>query len=303
MHFEKFLDLVKKEIEAEPNNVHNCRSEIRAFLAKRRTTAESPESHIYRAQLLEAFRNKNPDEVLTLIARGNKENAKTLQNLNANCEAVALRQKQRRNLICEEDCLSCSIKKVLKRILACIENCFCKARYCWGCCSQCCTDNQQPNEDQIEEEKQWIEILSNPLYISLKWFCRIYSESGREVPREGGDSNENQDVIATALRDAHLLEMIAGNDLHQHKQKYEERANEIEKFAVAVVEGSTRDQLIDIMDTKGDGCLKINKPWNFSQSLRLIKIAADEKRKKVGEFLFVTAPCGKEFKYLLMKVN
>ncbi|XP_074637768.1 short transient receptor potential channel 5-like isoform X2 [Acropora palmata] len=311
MHFEKFLALVKEEIDgAEPEDVRK----IRAFLAARRGTAESPESRIYRAQLLEAIKNKKPDEVLTLIARGNGENAKKLRTLNADCVAFAQRQKQRRDHICEEDCLVCSIKKILKRILACIKNC------CWGCCSQCSTDDQQPTEDQIEEEKQWIEILSNPLYISLEWLCRIYSESGREVSREGGESieptrdastsvnrgsdeyeirriqqnenalhpsdegnendDENQDVIATALRDSHLLEMIAGNDLHQHKDEYEKRANEVEEFAVAVVEGSTREQLIDIMDTKGDGCLKQQKPWNFSQSLSLLKIAADEKRKK-----------------------
>ena len=295
-----FLALVKEEIDkAEPTDAHNCSSQIKDFLAKRRTTAESPESHIYRAQLLEAIRKENPDEVLALIARGN---ATKLRTLNADCKTVALRQKQRRDLICEEDCLSCSMKKILERILACIKNCFCKERYCWGCCSQCCTDDQQPKEDQIEAEKQWIEILSNPLYISLEWLCRSYSNSGRE-DEANENEDENQDVIASALRDSHLLEMIAGNDLHQHKDEYEKRANEVEEFAVAVVEGSTSDQLIEIMDTKGDGCLKIGKPWNFSQSLSFVKIAADEKRKKVGEFLFVTAPCSKVFKHLLMKVN
>ena len=76
------------------------------------------------------------------LVRGNKENAKTLRQ--------KLRQKQRRDLICEEDCLGCS----MKRILACVKNCFCKARHLWGCCSQCCTDDKQPTaEDQIEKEK------------------------------------------------------------------------------------------------------------------------------------------------------
>ena len=157
---------------------------------------------------------------------------------------------------------------------------------------QWCKYKQQPTEEQIEEEKQWIEILSNPLYISLEWLRRIDSKSGRKDEGKANE-DENQDVIASALRDSHLLEMIAGNDLHQHKDEYEKRANEVEEFAVAIVEGSTREQLIDIMDTKGDGCLKQQKPWNFSQSLSLLKIAADEERKKVGEFLFVSASCGK----------
>ena len=295
-----------------------------------------------------------------LIGSGNRENAKTLRTLNDECRAVALRQKQRRDHICQEDfSCCCCIKKIWNRICACIKNCICKARYC---CKMCCKDEQQPTEDHSEEEKQWIEILSNPLYISLEWLCRIYSKSSGKESTEGRCSNkptteaststlvteastteaststpvdiepsdedengktqepdacalktldrdvptcpkdqkdegkenedENQDVITTALLDSHLLEMIAGNDLHQHKDEYEERANKIEEFAVNVIEGSTRDQLIDVMDTKGDGCLKKKKPWNFSQSLSLLKIAADEKRKKVGEFLFVTAPCG-----------
>ena len=276
--------------EAEPGDVHHCPLQA----VGTGTTDASLESQEYRTQLLKAIRKENPDEVLALIRRGNEENAKTLRTLNAEFETIALRQKRRRDHICQEDdCLFSCIKKILKRICACRSNCFCKvARYCRGRCMQWCKYKQQPTEEQIEEEKQWIEILSNPLYISLEWLRRIDSKSGRKDEGKANE-DENQDVIASALRDSHLLEMIAGNDLHQHKDEYEKRANEVEEFAVAIVEGSTREQLIDIMDTKGDGCLKQKKPWNFSQSLSLLKIAADEKRKKVGEFLFVTAPCGK----------
>ncbi|XP_067017232.1 short transient receptor potential channel 5-like isoform X1 [Acropora muricata] len=272
--FEEFVEAFKKETdEPEPKDARHLQA-VRTGI-----TDESPKAREYRTKLLEAIRKKNPDEVWELV-RGNKENAKTLRTLNDECKAVALRQKQRRDLICEEDCLGCSIKKILKGILACINNCFCKAAcYCWSLCKQCCKDEQQPTEDHIEQEKQWIEILSNPLYISLEWLRRIDSNSGRKDEGKANE-DENQDVIASALRDSHLLEMIAGNDLHQHKDEYEKRANEIEEFAVAVVEGSTREQLIDVMDTKGDGCLKQQKPWNFSQSLSLLKIAADEERKK-----------------------
>ncbi|XP_074637783.1 short transient receptor potential channel 5-like isoform X2 [Acropora palmata] len=326
--FEKFLEAVIKGIdEAEPGDVHYCPLQA----VRTGTTDASLDSQQYREQLLDAIRKQNPDEVLALVVKSNEENAKTLRTLNDECEAVALRQKPRRDLICKEDCLRCSIKKILKGILACIY-CFCKERCCcWSLCKQCCKDEQQPTEDQIEEEKQWIEILSNPLYISLEWLWRIHSKSSRKestegrcsikptteastsvdiepndeeengknqdrdayplktldarastCPKDEGKANEdeNQDVIASALRDSHLLEMIAGNDLHQHKDEYEKRANEIEEFAVAVIEGSTRKQLIDIMDTKGDGCLRQQNPWNFSQSLSLLKIAADEERKK-----------------------
>ena len=285
-----FLAAVQIEIdEAEPEGVHYCPLQV----ARTGTTDASLESQEYRTQLLKAIRKENPDEVLALIRRGNEENAKTLRTLNAEFETVALRQKRRRDPICQEDdCLFSCIRKILKRICACRSNCFCKvARYCRGRCMQWCKYKQQPTEEQIEEEKQWIEILSNPLYISLEWLRRIDSKSGRKDEGKANE-DENQDVIASALRDSHLLEMIAGNDLHQHKDEYEKRANEVEEFAVAIVEGSTREQLIEVMDTKGDGCLKKEKSWNFSQSLSLLKIAADEKRKKVGGFLFVKAPCG-----------
>ena len=286
---EQSLATVEEEIdETEPGDAHRC-----YLRTADHTSPESSKSH--REELLEALRREDPVKSRAVI-EGGKENAKTLQTLNDECRAVAQRQ---------EDCLCSSIKKISKRILACIKSCFCKAPDCWGCCSQCCTDEQQLTEDQIEEEKQWIEILSNPLYISLEWLWRIQSKSNptqtatpSDTPNgvaSPGAKDENQDVIATALRDSHLLEMIAGNDLHQHKDEYQERANEIEEFAIAVVEGSTRDQLIDIMDTKGEGCLKKQKPTNFSQSLNLMKIAAYEKREKVGEFPFVTAPRGKVF--------
>ena len=109
--------------------------------------------------------------------------------------------------------------------------------------------------------------------IILHTLSGVATTCAKDEGKENED--ENQDVIATALRDSHLLEMIAGKDMHQHKDEYQKRAHQIEKFAIAVVEGSTRDQLIDIMDTKGHGCLRQQKTTNFSQSLGLIKIAAN----------------------------
>ena len=296
--FQRFVRRVKEDVD--PSLLIAETSE--EILLEQASPESDRKSH--REQLLEALRKENPHEVLAVIVRRNEENAKTLRTLNYECRAVALRQEQRRHLIREEDCLGCSIKKIPKKILACIKKC------CWGCCSQCCTDHQQPTEDQIEEEfeKQWIEILSNPLYISLEWLWRIYSKPGIIVStlEENGNNpqelliieqraaftcaeyaekekeNENQDVIATALRDSHLLEMIAGND--QHKDEYQRRANQIEEFAIAVVGGSTRDQLLDIMDRRGNGCLKQKAPKKFSQSLSLLKIAAVEERKKVCVF-------------------
>ena len=116
--FEVFLAAVQIEIdEAEPGGVHYCPLQV----ARTGTTDASLESQEYRTQLLEAIRKKNPnpDEVLALIVRGNEENAKRLRTLNAEFETVALRQKRRRDHICQEDdCLFSCIKKILKRICA-----------------------------------------------------------------------------------------------------------------------------------------------------------------------------------------
>ena len=67
-------------------------------------------------------------------------------------------------------------------------------------------------------------------------------------------------------------------------------AEAYEKFAIDVVEGSTWDQLLEIMDDKGTGCLLTNKPGDFNQSLSLLKTAADKERKLVCMALLLTCP-------------
>ena len=58
-----------------------------------------------------------------------------------------------------------------------------------------------------------------------------------------------------------------------------------ETFAADTEQGDTSDlngQLHEIMDIEGSGPL-LNKPLaNFNQSLSLLKLAADKKRKRVG---------------------
>ena len=63
-----------------------------------------------------------------------------------------------------------------------------------------------------------------------------------------------------------------------------------EKFATDVIEGSTRDQLLEIMDDKGTGCLLTNKPGDFNQSLSLLTTAADKERKRVCMALSIIYP-------------
>ena len=63
-----------------------------------------------------------------------------------------------------------------------------------------------------------------------------------------------------------------------------------EKFASDVIEGSTLDQLLEIMDDKGTECLLTKKPRDFNQSLSLLKTAADKERKRVCMALLIIYP-------------
>ena len=104
------------------------------------------------------------------------------------------------------------------------------------------------------------------------------------------DSRKSEDVIEAALHDANLLEKIALYEHHYSRDEYTRRAEVYEKFATEVIEGSTRDQLLEIMDDKGTGCLLTNKPGDFNQSLSLLTTAADKERKRVCMALSIIYP-------------
>ncbi|XP_068731801.1 transient-receptor-potential-like protein [Montipora capricornis] len=254
--------------------------------------------------LLDALNKDDPNEVLTLIVEGNEKKRKTLKTLNDNAKAIAQRERKRTACLCQcgQGCRDCSKEEIDASLDECCNKCLCSCCQNCNCCNcmqpcsrecggkirkvcrnwLCCPHIEQQsmeNRSFNEEEREWIKILSNPLYISLEWFWRIYTKPGGNEAGKGNE-NEDKDVIVAALRDSHLLQTIAGNDIHQHKKEYEQAADEIQKFAVAVVEESTYEQLLNIMDTQGDGCLKQNKPENFSQSLSVLKIAADLERIK-----------------------
>ena len=251
---------------------------------------------------MEALDNEDFDEVTKLFVEDIGENAKTLKTLNDNAKAIAQRERKRTTCLCH-----------------CVQGCDCSKQeidaFLWKCCKtnnacnfSCCCQNEQqdrencnrgnsmqphsgecseeqPKENFNEDEREWIKILSNPLYISLEWFRRISTKapSGNEAGKR--KENEEEDVIVAALRDSHLLQTIAGNDIHQHKKEYQKRAEIIEEFAKAVVEESTCElELHDIMDTQGEGCLKQGEPENFIQSLSVLKIATDLERMKVCIF-------------------
>ena len=152
-------------------------------------------------------------------------------------------------------------------------------------------DEQQQTVFENIDEQEWITILSDPLYIGLEWLWRTNPNSETTFTclnsTDGRVKKESnlEDVIEAALRNAHLLEKIALYEHHYSRDEYTRRAEKYENFAADVVEESTDlKQLHTIMDVEGTGCLLNSKPDDFNQSLSLLKIAADKKRKKVSVF-------------------
>ena len=222
----------------------------------------------YRQKLLKALAEKNTGEVWSLIVKGKEKEIKTLETLNSICETIAEHERLR-----EAGLFSCMLGK-LKSQIRCNGPCGCgrSGREREG-------ENCQTKLDR-EEEQQWINILSDPLYICLNWLWRN-NPNGGSATSSNQQGTKREDVIEGALHDANLLEKIALYEHHYSRDEYTRRAEAYEKFAIDVVEGSTWEQLRQIMDDKGTGCLLTEKPGDFNQSLSLLKTAADKERKLV----------------------
>ena len=230
----------------------------------------------YRQKLVKALAEKNAGEVWRLIAEGSEE--KTLETLNSICETVAQHERLR-----EAGIFSCMLGKLKSQIR------------CNGPCGCGRSGRERGGENyqlEREEEQQWINILSDPLYICLNWLWRN-NPNGGSATSSNQQGTKREDVIEGALHDANLLEKIALYEHHYSRDEYTRRAEAYEKFAIDVVEGSTWDQLLEIMDDKGTGCLlrnKDNKRGDFNQSLSLLKTAADKERKLVCMALLLICP-------------
>ena len=237
----------------------------------------------YRQKLLKALAEKNIGAVWSLIAQGREEEIKTLETLNSICKTVAEHERLK-----EAHLFRCMLGKLESQI-RCNGPCGCGrgGRERRG-------ENYQTKPER-EEEQQWINILSDPLYICLNWLWRNNPNGGSlaSSDQEGTkkeDSRKSEDVIEAALHDANLLEKIALYEHHYSQDEYTRRAEVYEKFATDVIEGSTWDQLLEIMDDKGTGCLLTNKPGDFNQSLSLLTTAADKERKRVCMALLIIYP-------------
>ena len=249
-------------------------------------TNQATGSITYRQKLLKALEKKDAGEVLNLIVEGKKANVKTLENLNEVCESVAEYERRKEERLVKFLAWKCG-GKIRK----------CGSRCCSHCLEGTAADEQPTNSSlneqqqtgfQNKDEQEWINILSDPLYIGLEWLWRTNphskttSTSSNSTDERVEPESNLDDVIEAALRNAHLLDKIASYEHHYSRDEYTRRAEIYEKFAADVVEESTDlEQLHTIMDVEGTGCLLKNKPDDFNQSLSLLKIAADKKRKKV----------------------
>ena len=269
--------------------------EVREFLSQLKSTnttvteinengkQDVGETTSYRQKLLKALAEKNIGAVWSLIAEGREEEIKTLETLNSICKTVAEHQRLK-----EAGFFRCMLGKLKSQIR------------CNGPCGCCRGGRERKGENyqtklECEEEQQWINILSDPLYICLNWLWRNNTNGGSPTSSDQErtkkeDSRKSEDFIEAALHDANLLEKIALYEHHYSRDEYTRRAEVYEKFATDVIEGSTWDQLLEIMDDKGNGCLLTNKPGDFNQSLSLLTTAADKERKRVCMAFLIICP-------------
>ena len=272
-----YLDFLEA-VRNRPEEDVRCLLPISSNYPRRRMdNEEGDEDDLSQKQkLLKALESKDPVEVWKLIAETKDSDVKTLESLNEICQSVAEHERLK-----EEGLIRCLWGKLRGQIR-------CTVGYGTSGINHH-EDKEIQTEFQHEQEQQWIRILSDPLYIGLEWLwrnnpnIRRISTSTQQTKRK---DNKFEDIIETCLDDAYLLEKIALFEHHYSRDEYMNRALGYEKFAADVVEGSNLDQLHEILDVEGSGCLLQKKPMNFNQSLSLLKIAADKERKKVCTYCF-----------------
>ena len=269
----KFFKAVRKGTVKEVKTVLSQLKRTNTTVTETNENGEEDvgETTSYRQKLLKALAEKNTDEVWSLIVKGKEK------TLNSIFKTVAEHERLR-----EAGLFSCMLGKLKSQIR------------CNGPCGCGRSGREREGENcqtklEREEEQQWINILSDPLYICLNWLWRNNPDGGSPTSSHQ-QGTKREDVIEGALHDANLLEKIALYEHHYSRDEYTRRAEAYEKFAIDVVEGSTWKQLLQIMDDKGTGCLLTEKPGDFNQSLSLLKTAADKERKLVCMALLLIYP-------------
>ena len=139
-------------------------------------------------------------------------------------------------------------------------------------------ENNGKEDLPSEEDRLNLDIQSNPLCLSLEWLWRNKPQSPQHEESEKGS------IIEAALDNAFLLEKMASYKNHFSHDKYMDRAEKCEKFAIDIVEQVNDDKelLHKVMDIDGEGALVKKESNDFIRSLSLLKMAADKERKMVS---------------------
>ena len=229
-------------------------------------------------KLLRVLGEKDALECLTLLEGGHDTVLSEYENFQNDCEEANKKEQQREGRF-HCDCRNCGTKIL---------------NFCRNKCKCCCCSNPEPQgseEDSINDETKlnWIKILSNPLFIGLEWLWRTKSNCQCKFCEEdrklvGKEKKKKEDVIESSLHDAYLLDETSSLKHYNSRDVYRESAEAYETFAAGVLEKASQNELYQIMDIKGEGCLLKNNPnqhRNFIQSLSLLKSAVNKGRKKV----------------------
>ena len=139
-------------------------------------------------------------------------------------------------------------------------------------------ENNGKEDLPSEEDRLNLDIQSNPLCLSLEWLWRSNPKSPQHEESEKGS------IIEAALDNAFLLEKMASYKNHFSHDKYMDRAEKCEKFAIDIVEqvNDNKELLHKVMDIDGEGALVKKESNDFIRSLSLLKMAADKERKMVS---------------------
>ena len=210
-------------------------------------------------KLFDTIEEGDPQEVCELLKSGKFENVPHLKDLNEVSKSIAGTEGKK-------DCFCKFICSELKD--------FCKNP----------RKNNGKEDLPSEEDRLNLEIRSNPLFLSLEWLWRNNPQSPQHKESEKGKESKLKDVIEAALDDAFLLEKMASYENPFSHDKYMDRAEECEKFAIDIVEqvNGNKELLHIVMDIDGEGALVKEKADNFTSSLSLLKMAANKERKMVS---------------------
>ena len=218
--FEKFLNRVQTKTKEQVEN----------FSDPLIVTAENgrDSQNKLAKQLEDALAQSDVVEVWKLIAKNETGSNKTLKEIYEACTTsrttIAEGDNNKENA-CHFQC-SWNCKNIYQTVQKFICNCFpCNVDGC----------EETPTEMRNEEERRWIEILSNPLYVCLEWLWRN-NPPGQYKDEKRCKESKFADIIEAALDDSYLLEKIASYEHYYSRDEYKHRAEKYETFAADIVE-------------------------------------------------------------------